>query len=215
MESENSEKVNISKYIFIPVLLTIIMWAIKFFEWFGEVSFSRFGIYPLKINGLSGILFSPMLHADFQHLINNSIPFLVLTIVLYGFYKPIALRIILLLWLTTGIFVWLGGRHAYHIGASGIIYGLASFLFFTGIFSKNPKLIAISLLVIFLYGSMVWGIFPIYPDISWESHLFGLISGVLYARVYAKDLRPADINDIPDELDDTDPYWELHETEKP
>lgn len=88
----------------------------------------------------------------------------------------------------TGILVWFGGREAWHIGASGLVYGLASFLFFSGIIRKYFRLVALSLLVVFLYGEMVWGIFPgVYKNVSWESHMLGFISGILLAIVYRKE----------------------------
>jgi membrane associated rhomboid family serine protease len=116
-----------------------------------------------------------------------SIPLYLLTTAIFYFYRPLAVRILVLLWLVTGFCVWIAGRDAYHIGASGLVYGEASFLFFSGIIRRLAKLAAISFLVIFLYGSMIWGIFPFYPEISWESHLFGGLAGLTFALVYKNE----------------------------
>jgi membrane associated rhomboid family serine protease len=211
MDNEHPEKKKLLNAAYYPSMLVCILWLINGIEWMGDVSFANLGIYPHRISGLMGILFSPLIHADAMHLLNNSVPLLVLTIALIYFYKPVALKIFLLIWSVTGLCVWIGGREAYHIGASGVIYGLASFLFFSGIFRKNPKLMAISLLVIFLYGSMVWGIFPFFPDVSWESHLFGLLSGLTFASIYSHDESPPETIEISDDPDDAFPYWEVED----
>jgi membrane associated rhomboid family serine protease len=214
MENDNPEKRKLLNAIYYPLWLICILWLIKGIEWIGGISFGSFGIFPHKFSGLLGIIFSPFIHGDAMHLLNNSFPLLILTATLNYFYKPVALRIFLLIWFVTGLCVWIGGREAYHIGASGVIYGLASFLFFSGIFRKNTKLLAISLLVIFLYGSMVWGIFPFFPDVSWESHLFGFLSGLTFASIYSKEGNPTETPEIIDEPDDTFPYWEVDDTEE-
>jgi membrane associated rhomboid family serine protease len=215
MKSYSPEKKDFIRAFRYPFLLLCLLWSIKVIEWSTGVSFGSMGVYPHKVAGLTGILFAPLLHADFMHLMNNSVPLFVLTGVLIYFYKPVALQIFVLIWIVTGLCVWIGGRHAYHIGASGVIYGLASFLFFSGVFLKRVKLLAISLVVVFLYGSMVWGIFPFYADVSWESHLFGLLSGLLFAYVYSKDITIHETIEITDDPSDDDPYWEVEETETP
>jgi membrane associated rhomboid family serine protease len=164
------------------------MWMIKIVEVLFETNFSIFGIYPLSLRGLTGIIFSPFIHADFKHLFNNSLPLLLLAIALFYFYSEIALKIFFWTYLFTGILVWFGGRSGWHIGASGMVYGLASFLFFSGIIRKYFRLVALSLLVVFLYGEMVWGIFPgIYKNVSWESHMLGAFSGIVLAIWYRKE----------------------------
>jgi membrane associated rhomboid family serine protease len=213
MNTESPEKSKFLSAIYYPVLLIILIWIVKIFEWIGGISLGHLGVLPREINGLYGILFSPLLHADFYHLMNNSVPLLVLSCSLSYFYRPIAFKVFSLIWITTGLCVWIGGREAYHIGASGVIYGLASFLFFSGIFGKNPKLLAISLLVIFLYGSMVWGIFPFFPDISFESHLFGFLSGLTFAYIYSRDNKKDESPENTDDPDDSFPYWEVENSE--
>jgi len=175
----------IFKYsLIIPLAIVIIFWLVKFIENSYQLDFTTFGILPLQIQGLSGILLSPFIHSSYSHLLSNTIPFLILTFALLYFYRNLAYRIFFLIYILSGICVWLGGRESWHIGASGIVYGLASFLFFSGVFRKDANLLTIGIIVVFLYGSMFWGIFPIKPEISWESHLWGSASGLLLAFYY-------------------------------
>ncbi len=174
--------------IFIPGMLVVLMWLVKIIEVLFDLDLTGFGIYPLTLKGVPGILFSPFIHSDFRHLFNNSIPLFFLATALFYFYSEIALKISLWTWILTGLFVWLAGRDAWHIGASGLVYGLASFLFFSGIIRRYFRLVALSLLIVFLYGSMVWGIFPnIYRNVSWESHMLGFVSGIILAIWYRKE----------------------------
>ncbi len=149
-----------------------------------EISLHSLGIFPRTVNGFIGIVFSPFIHGDFKHLISNSIPLLVMGTGIIYFYRSLSYRVFLIVWVISGVGVWLIGRPSYHIGASGIVYGLASFLFFSGVIRRDPRLAAISLVIVFLYGSMIWGVLPIWPTMSWEGHLFGGISGVLCAIIY-------------------------------
>jgi membrane associated rhomboid family serine protease len=172
----------------IPGTFVFLMWLVKICEVLFEIDFSGLGIYPLSLQGIPGIIFSPFIHADFTHLLNNSLPLLLLSVALFYFYSEIALKVFSWTYLLTGVLVWFGGREAWHIGASGLVYGLASFLFFSGIIRKYFRLIALSLLVVFLYGEMVWGLFPgIYRNISWESHMLGFFSGIVLAVWYRKE----------------------------
>jgi membrane associated rhomboid family serine protease len=169
----------------IPGIIVFLMWLVKIVELLFEIDLSRFGIYPLTLQGLPGILFSPFIHADFHHLFNNSLPLFFLSIALFYFYSDVALKVFVWSYFLTGLLVWIAGREAWHIGASGLVYGLASFLFFSGIIRRYFRLIALSLLIVFLYGSMVWGLFPgVYKNVSWESHMLGFFSGVFLAVWY-------------------------------
>ena len=171
----------------IPGIFVFFMWLVKIIEVLFNADFSGLGIYPLTVKGLPGIIFSPFIHADFTHLFNNSLPLFLLSVALFYLYSEVALKIFSLTFFLTGLLVWVAGREAWHIGASGIVYGLASFLFFSGIIRKYFRLIALSLLIVFLYGSMVWGIFPgVYKNVSWESHMLGSFSGILLAILYRK-----------------------------
>jgi len=172
----------------LPGIFVFIMWLVKIIEILFSIDLSDLGIFPLTMRGLPGIILSPLIHADFRHLFNNSLPLFFLGTALFYFYAEIAVKVSVWTYFLTGILVWLAGRSAWHIGASGLIYGLASFLFFSGIIRKYFRLVALSLLIVFLYGSMVWGIFPkIYRDVSWESHMLGFISGIILAVVYRNE----------------------------
>lgn len=174
--------------IIIPALLVLLMWLVKIAELLFETDFSFLGIYPQSIRGVPGIIFSPFIHADFRHLYSNSIPLLFLGTALFYFYSEPALKIFTINYLLTGFLVWLTGREAWHIGASGLVYGLTAFLFFSGIIRRYYRLAALSLLIVFLYGSMVWGMFPgFYKDVSWESHMMGFVSGIILAILYRKE----------------------------
>ncbi len=166
--------------------ITAIFWLIKGFESLTRISLGHFGIYPRHQDGLIGILLAPFLHGDFDHLLSNTIPFLVLGTAILFFYKRIAIPVIALLWLGTGLGVWLVARGSYHIGASGVVYGFASFLFFSGVFRRNFKALGIAVTVVVLYGGLVYGVLPIYPGVSWESHLIGAIMGGLIAYGFRK-----------------------------
>ena len=167
-----------------PGIFIIIMWSAKLWEFMNHEYLVSYGVNPRELSGLKGILFSPFIHGDFKHLISNSIPFLFLGAGLFYFYRTIAFRVIMIIWLMGGFWLWLAGRVSFHIGASGIVYGLAFFLFLSGLFRKERQLMAFSLLVAFLYGSLVWGIIPLESGMSWEGHLFGALSGILAAIIY-------------------------------
>ncbi len=171
----------------IPGIFVFFMWLVKLIEVLFEIDLSRFGIYPLTLQGLPGILFSPFIHANLTHLFSNTLPLFFLSVALFYFYSEVALKVFIWTYFLTGLLVWLAGREAWHIGASGVVYGLASFLFFSGIIRRYFRLIALSLLIVFLYGSMVWGLFPgVYKNVSWESHMLGFFSGVVLAVWYRK-----------------------------
>ncbi|MFT6849438.1 MAG: membrane associated rhomboid family serine protease [Sphingobacteriales bacterium] len=189
----------------VPIIALFLMWGTKIFEFFSGDSLSNMGIWPRRIESIGGILLSPFIHGDFAHLLSNSAPVLVLGIMIFYFYPRIGSKILLSITIVTGFWVWALARPAYHIGASGIVYGLASFLFFAGALSRNNKLMALSLIVTFLYGGLFWGIFPTTPGVSWESHLMGAFSGLLFAIYYRKQLPPPkrysweDDDDLPDD----------------
>lgn len=184
--TEIHEKKQIFISIYIPVVFIVLIWLIKLIEITFNISLGFLGINPRNLEGLIGIITSPLIHKDFNHLMNNSVPLLLFSVGTIYFYRPIGIKIIALAWLMTGIWVWCGAREAYHIGASGVVYGLASFLVVSGAIRRIPGLAALSLIVIFLYGSMIWGIFPFIPDVSWESHLSGGIAGLTLALIFRK-----------------------------
>lgn len=174
--------------IIIPSIIILSMWIVRITETIFELDLSTLGIYPLEIKGLPGILLSPFIHENFRHLLNNSLPLYMLSVTLFFFYSEIALKVLSWTWILTGLLVWMGGREAWHIGASGLVYGVASFLFFSGIIRRYYRLVALSLLIVFIYGEMVWGIFPgVYQNVSWESHMLGFVSGIILAVWYRKE----------------------------
>lgn len=171
-----------------PVLFILILWLVFWFEVRFGYSFNKFGVYPLSLKGLRGVFFSPFIHGGISHLYHNTLPLFVLSTALFYFYNRIAWRVIVFGILLSGFLTWCIGRPSYHIGASGLIYVLVSFTFFKGVFTKHYRLIALSLLVIFLYGSLIWYAFPIEDGISWEGHLSGLITGLLLALFFRKEI---------------------------
>jgi membrane associated rhomboid family serine protease len=171
-----------------PIAFILIIWFVFWFEVRFNVNLNKHGIYPKSLSGLQGVIFSPFIHSGIKHLYSNTIPLFVLSTALFYFYRPIAWKVIGYGILLSGLLTWSIGRPSFHIGASGLIYVLVSFTFFKGIFAKHYRLIALSLLVIFLYGSMVWHILPIQDGISWEGHLSGLITGLIFALIFRKEI---------------------------
>ncbi|WP_103071009.1 rhomboid family intramembrane serine protease [Aquimarina sediminis] len=169
-----------------PLLFVLFIWIVFWFEIRFGVDFNDFGVYPRTIVGLRGVIFSPFIHADITHLWHNTLPLLILSAALFFFYQKNAWKVLFIGMLLTGFLTWLLGRSANHIGASGVIYMLFGFLFFKGIVAKHFRLIALSFVVVFIYGSMVVYVFPIDPKISWEGHLSGLVTGILLALFIKK-----------------------------
>lgn len=166
------------KGILIPISFILFMWLINIVQFMFQLDFGGLGIHPRDKQTLIGILTSPLIHGNWEHLLSNTLPMLMLGIILFLTYDKIAIWVWILNYILTGLLVWLFARGtSYHIGASGIIYGLASFLLFSGFFRMDIKAIAIASGVAIFYGGMVWGILPIQAGVSWESHLFGGIVG--------------------------------------
>ena len=170
-----------------PLLFLLIIVGVFWLESRFNLNFNYLGIYPREIKGLQGILFGPFIHGDVKHLFNNSIPLIVLSTALFYFYRNIRWKVLIFGLLLTGLLTWVIGRPSLHIGASGVIYMLTAFLMFKGIFSKQYQLTALSFMVIFLYGSFIWYIFPTDPKISWEGHLSGFLVGILFAVIFKKN----------------------------
>ena len=170
--------------IWVPAIFVFTMWFVYWIELRFGYNFNRYGIYPVKISGLKGVLFSPFIHSGLSHLFNNSIPITVLMACLFFFYRKIAFKVLIIGALLTGISTWLMAESSYHIGASGIVYMLFSFIFFSGIMRKHYRLVALSLMIVFLYGGMIWYIFPIKERMSWEGHLSGFMVGLILSLVF-------------------------------
>ena len=172
-----------------PLFFVALLWIIEFTSVYFDHRLLWLGVIPRTISGIPGIFFAPFIHGNYEHLLSNTLPLLVVGSGLIYFYGEIAKSVLLMIWIFTGFWVWLAARQESHIGASGLIYGLVCFLFLSGILRKDTRLLAVSLLVTFLYGSLVWGILPVDQSISWESHLFGSIAG-FFCAVYYRKLGP-------------------------
>ena len=183
MENENHLSFKTSMFV-IPAIFVGVIWAVYWFEIQFGFNFNKYGVFPRTVKGLRGVFLTHFIHCDTKHLFNNSIPLMVLLSAVLYFYREIAFKVIVYGALLTGFFTWIIARDSYHIGASGIVYLLFSFVFFSGILRKHYRLIALSLIVIFLYGSMIWYVLPIKDGISWEGHLSGFIVGLLFAFIY-------------------------------
>lgn len=185
------------------------MWLVKLVEVFTHSDFASYGLTTKELQGLKGVLTMPFLHGDFKHLSGNSLPMLILGSLLYYFYKRVAGTVVLWIWFAGASWLWLVGRPGItHIGASGIVYGLAAFLFFMGVIRREYRSMVIALLVIFLYGSIFWGIFPVYKGVSWEGHLYGAIAGVVAAVYFRKEGPPKVVYEWENEEEVNEPIEE-------
>ncbi|MEE9423314.1 MAG: rhomboid family intramembrane serine protease [Gammaproteobacteria bacterium] len=179
----SNDKNKLRHAIFISTLFTVILWSIKLVEIIFNLDFVQYGVYPQRPENLAGILLAPLIHGSISHLFTNTAPVLILgSALLYGY--PKSARIVLpVIYLGSGIGVWLFARNAYHIGASGLTFGIMFFVFTVGVLRWDKLAIVLSMIVFFLYGSMIWGIFPSNPAISYESHFFGAIIGIILAFI--------------------------------
>ena len=177
-------KTSLRQSLLITIAFVTLLWGIESLDRALDLQFHRLGVYPLDPVGLRGILFAPLIHGSWYHLLSNSFALLVLgTALLYG-YPRAAKPVLAVIYICSGIGVWLFARHSYHFGASGLTHGMMFFIFTTGILRKDRLSVALSLIVFLLYGNMVWTIFPQEPDISYESHFFGAVTGVLAAFLF-------------------------------
>lgn len=186
----------------VPLIFPAILWIVHSLSVLLNIDFSNLGLLPRNWPGIIGIITAPLIHANYSHLISNTFPLIISGWVIFFFYNKISQLLFIFIYVVTGITVWLFAREVYHIGASGIVYGFVSFLFFSGIFRKDNKSIALSLIITFLYGGMVWGVLPGMKDISWESHLFGALTGLIAAFIFRNIDPPKKKYDWEDEPDD-------------
>lgn len=175
----------------IPLIIVAMMWVVKTIEWSFGIYLGRFGITPHTARGLIGIFTLPFLHGNWEHLLSNTIPIIVLGTALYYCYPSLANRVMLITYLGSGLLTWcIGDPSTTHIGASALVYGLNLFLITSGFIRGNRMLIVISLIMVFLYGSFIWGMIPslaIPQNISWEGHLSGALIGILLAIFLRKE----------------------------
>jgi len=191
------------KSFLVPIAMLALMWIFFLLQNLGFFGGCNGAIIPLVPEGLSGVIFAPLLHGSLDHILGNSMPIAILLFLLFEFYPKIAFRIFLIGWIASGLLVWMlppidiiTGKWNYSciIGASGLVYMLAFFIFFSGVFRWNMKLLTVSLVVALYYGSLIWGIFPEEffsqlqepSKISWQSHLAGSITGIILALIFRK-----------------------------
>ncbi len=178
----------------IPLQLLLIIWAIQLVQVLMNIDLGFLGLLPRTVDGLKGIIFAPVVHGDFAHLTSNSVPLFVLSAIILFFYRKIAFKSFLMIYLLTGISVWLFARGSvFHIGASGVVYGLVSFVFWMGIFRRSLKAIILALIVTLLYSGMFLGVLPNQEGISWESHLLGGLVGIFTAFWYKDDVEQDEV----------------------
>jgi membrane associated rhomboid family serine protease len=210
----------IDLHVLFPFIITLILWVIFYCQKEFNLDVKPFGLIPRNFASLTGIVTHFFVHGSFNHILSNTLSFLVLSLLLFTGYRKIAFGVFFNLLLSTGTILWLIGRNiengktVYHIGASGVIFSLFGFLLLSGLIRKNKPQMALSALVIFLYGYLVWGIFPIEKQISWDGHLSGLLGGLIFAFLYSKK-EPKSINQIfteeeenaLDNLPPSEKYW--------
>lgn len=169
------------KFIRLPLTFIAFMWLVFIMDTYLNLGLNRLGILPRTSTGLIGIVTAPFLHGNWQHLISNTITLAVLITVLIIFYENIAGWVIILSMLLGGLLIWVFGRQVYHIGASALIYSIAAFLISIGIFRTTFKTLIIAIIIIVLYGGLIYGVLPTDEKISWEGHLLSAIAGVIIA----------------------------------
>lgn len=206
-----AEKKRFQSSLAVPFAFICVLWAIKIIEFAAGLNLGFLGVYPRSIIGLRGILTYPLIHGDFYHLISNSWPILMMGFILVHSYRKVAATTFLTIYFLSGILVWLFARGSYHIGASGLVYGLAFFIFFSGVFRKDVKSIALACLVVFLYGGIVWGLLPIQPGVSFEGHIAGAIAGLMCAYFFrgVDRVEPHVWNEVEEDPDNVEeePFW--------
>ncbi len=212
MENNVFRKKKLYLTLFFPLLISLFVVLIYLFEQGMGYDFSRKGIYPRDVKTLTNVFTMPLIHKGIKHLINNIGSFFILSVALYYFYNEIANKILLLSTMLSGILLWLIGRETWHIGLSGVIYALIYFLFFSGIIRNFVPLIALSLIVVLLYGSNVWYLFPskYTATISWEGHTAGAIVGIFLAFYFRKK-GPQKPQKVWEEEEYEEEFWNIKE----
>jgi membrane associated rhomboid family serine protease len=193
----------------IAIMVAGFIWFIFMANEYLDLKLQRFGLRPRDLEGLVGVITAPLLHADLEHIFSNTLPLLIsLTAVLF-LYPNTAVRVLPMTWIGTGLLAWLIGRPSLHIGASGFVYGLLGFILVSGMLRRDMRSVGVSLLVWFLYGTMIWGVLPIRVGMSWEMHLSGALLGVAMAFLYRKwDLVPIKRYSWEEEEEEEEvPYW--------
>ena len=173
--------------IIVVVALAALMWVVEVIDQVLDGRLDRNGILPREAEGLDGVVWAPFLHADFQHLIGNTVPFLVLgfAIAFSGVARVILVTVIVAV--VGGLGTWLiAPENTVHIGASGIVFGFAGYLVARGVFSRSPTQLLLGVVVVVVWGAtLLQGLVP-EEGISWQGHLFGAVGGVVAARVLSR-----------------------------
>lgn len=200
-----------------PLCFVMLLWIIYLIDKNSSFEFTKLGIQPLHFTGLIGILTAPLIHADFDHIFGNSLSFFVIGFGLCFLYKKKSIPIFFFIYVVSGLWGWFFARGGYHIGASGLIYGMFFFIVTSAIIKREKRTMAFSLLITFLFGAIVWGFFPIFfpeRNISWELHTTGAVSGIVAAFYFRKDgpqkeipLEDDEDDDDPEGGEDENPYW--------
>jgi len=205
--SSPNDVLRLKKSFYIALAFTSLLWSIEFLKYFSGLDTFRLGVHPQSISGLLGVITAPLVHGSFEHLISNTPALLILgTALLYGYPRSCWI-VITIIWLLAELGVWFTARPVYHIGASGLTYGMMAFIFVIGIVRRDRLAITLSLLVFFLYGTMIWGIFPHQPGVSFETHLWGGGLGVVCAILFRNhDPAPPTKRYDWEGVDEVDPY---------
>ena len=184
-----------------------LIWLLQLANWAFGLDGAPLGVRPRTLEGLFGILFAPVSHASFDHLVANTLPLAVLGTAMLHLYPRASPVVLPWIYVAPGVAVWLFGRDAVHVGASGLIYGLTAYVFFAGLLRRDRRAIAASLVVAFLYGSTIWGVMPLKRYDSWETHLAAaLVGAVLAFLLRQRDVPPRVVYSWEIETDDAGPF---------
>lgn len=209
MIQTNTDRPAFLDSLILPLFGAILMWTIHIISVVGGYDWYYLGVHPKHFSGLIGVITAPFIHGDFQHLTSNTLPFIFLSWMITYFYKDVAVKAIFLIYILTGLAVWAFAREVFHIGASGVVYGLVAFVFWSGVFVKDIRAIVLSLVVTVLYSGMFFGIVPNQEGISWESHLYGALVGIFTAFVMKSQIEPEDQYDAWDDENEADKTYFL------
>ncbi len=190
------------RFLILPGAFVVLIWMIFGIDWLFQLDLSRFAVQPRTYSGLVGVLTFPLLHGDLEHIAANTTSVFVLLVAVRYIFPQIFLQVFAVTYLFPGLITWFIGRPAYHLGASGMIYALAAFMFISGVIRVNRYLLAISLLVVFLYGSLFWGLLPLEQGISWEGHLGGALTGFFLALWFRKEEPTPEVQEHEPEWDE-------------
>lgn len=182
-----ADRRRIQQALIVTIGCLVLVWGAFLINLQFELGLNRFGNRPLRMDGLPGILGMAFLHGGWDHLWSNTVSFFSLSAMLLYFYRGVGLKVLFWSWLGSGVLLWTSGADGNHIGLSGVVYALAAFLFLSGVIRRNPVLMRVALVVVFLYGSIVWGVLPIKVGVSWQGHLAGASTGILLALVLLRE----------------------------